>query len=79
MRLVLSQALKLVVIGLGIGLVGAFAATRMLASLLYRVRPADPVTFAAITLLLAAITIFAGLVPAIRATRIDPLVALRYE
>jgi putative ABC transport system permease protein len=79
MRLILSQALKLAVIGLGIGLVGAFAATRMLASLLYRVRPADPVTFAAITLLLAAITIFAGLVPAIRATRIDPLVALRYE
>ena len=79
MRLILSQALKLAVFGLGIGLIGAFAATRMLASLLYRVRPADPVTFAAITLLLAAITIFAGLVPAIRATRIDPLVALRYE
>jgi putative ABC transport system permease protein len=79
MRLILSQALQLAVIGLGIGLIGAFAATRMLASLLYRVRPADPMTFIGITTLLAAITILAGLVPAIRATRIDPLVALRYE
>jgi putative ABC transport system permease protein len=79
MALILSQALKLTVIGLGIGLIGAFVVTRTLASLLYHVRPADPTTFVAITGLLAAITIMAGLVPALRATRIDPLVALRYE
>jgi putative ABC transport system permease protein len=79
MHLILSQAVQLALIGLGVGLVGAFAATRTLGSLLYRVHPADPVTFIGITVLLAAITIFAGLVPAIRATRIDPLVALRYE
>jgi putative ABC transport system permease protein len=79
MRLILSQALKLAVVGLGIGLIGAFVVTRTLASLLYHVRPADPATFIAITGLLAAITIMAGLVPALRATRIDPLVALRYE
>ena len=77
--LILSQALKLTVIGLGIGLIGAFVVTRTLGSLLYHVRPADPATFIAITALLAAITIMAGLVPALRATRIDPLVALRYE
>jgi ABC-type antimicrobial peptide transport system permease subunit len=79
MRMILIQALQFAVIGLAVGLFGAFAATRAVSSLLFGVRPADPSTFLGITFVLMLVTIFAGLVPALRATRVDPLVALRYE
>jgi putative ABC transport system permease protein len=79
LRMILNQALKLAGIGVVVGVVGALMATRALGSLLFGVKPADPSTFLGITLLLATITVLAGLVPALRATRVDPMVALHYE
>jgi predicted permease len=78
-KLVLGQGLRLTLFGLAIGFALAFAATRLLASRLYGVSPLDPVTFAAISLLLAVTAVIASLVPAVRATRTDPMVAIRHE
>jgi putative ABC transport system permease protein len=77
--LVLRQGMILVLIGLGLGLAGAFAATRQLASLVYGVSTSDPWTFAIVALVLAAVAFAANFLPAHRATRIDPLIALRQE
>ncbi|HVF23948.1 MAG TPA: FtsX-like permease family protein, partial [Pyrinomonadaceae bacterium] len=77
MRLVLSRAMVLAVIGIGIGLAGAVAVTRYMTSLLFGVEPIDVVTFAGVSLILAAVVFIACLVPARRATKIDPLEALR--
>jgi putative ABC transport system permease protein len=77
--LVLGQGMILVLIGLGLGLAGAFAATRQLASLVYGVSTNDPWTFAIVALVLAAVALAANFLPARRATRIDPLIALRQE
>jgi ABC-type antimicrobial peptide transport system permease subunit len=78
-RLVVGQAMTLVGISLGLGLIGAFGATRLLNSLLYGVRAWDPVTFVAIVLLVSIVAFLAAWLPARRATRIDPVVALRAE
>src|SRR5208282_3839780 len=78
-RMVLGQAGKMVLFGIGIGLAAALALTRLMASMLFGVRPSDPLTLAAVSLLLAAVSLLACYVPARRATRVDPVIALRYE
>lgn len=79
LRSVLRQGFKLTLTGLVIGMGGAFAATRILHSLLYDVSPVDPVTFVCVSLLLAGVAMLACYIPARRAARIDPMKALRYE
>jgi putative ABC transport system permease protein len=78
-RLVLSEALHLAAVGLGFGLLGSFALNRLLASLLYGVGPADPLTFICVSTLLLLTAILASFVPARRAAAVDPLTALRQE
>jgi putative ABC transport system permease protein len=78
-RLVLRQGLVLVATGLLLGLLVSLALTQFVATLLVGVGTADPVTFGGIALLLLGVALFAGYVPARRATRVDPMVALRYE
>ena len=76
---VLGFGVRLAGIGLAVGLAVALAATRLLSSLLYGVRPTDAVTFAAVSFILLVVALIASYLPARRATRVDPLVALRYE
>jgi putative ABC transport system permease protein len=78
-RLVVQYGVTLTACGLVIGLAGSFALTRFLSSLLFGVTAHDPATFVAITGLLAIVALIACLVPAWRATKVDPLIALRYE
>jgi predicted permease len=79
LKMVLRQGLTVVGAGLGVGLLLALAGTRVMGGLIVGVKPTDPLTFAVVVGLLAAIALYACWVPARRATRIDPLVALRYE
>jgi ABC-type antimicrobial peptide transport system permease subunit len=79
LRLVLAQGARLAVIGIAIGVVGALGLARVVASLLHGVGPTDPLTFVAVSVTLAAVAVAACYVPARRATRVDPLVAMRAE
>jgi putative ABC transport system permease protein len=79
LKLVLRRAMLLAVVGVGIGVVGALAVTRYLTSLLFGVKPFDAITFAAVALGLVIVALLAAVLPARRATKVDPLVALRYE
>jgi ABC-type antimicrobial peptide transport system permease subunit len=79
LRLVVRQGMALTLTGLAIGLAGAFALTRVLSDFLFEVGVTDPATFTLISLLLAAVALLACYLPARRATKVDPLVALRRE
>jgi ABC-type antimicrobial peptide transport system permease subunit len=79
LRMVLGNALALVGAGIGVGLLGAVALSRIMATLLFELSPTDPATLVGVAALLAAVALLASYLPARRATRVDPLVALRSE
>jgi putative ABC transport system permease protein len=79
LRMTVKQSLKLVVMGVAIGLVAAFVLTRVMTSLLFGISATDPVTFVSISLMLMSVAMFASYIPALRATKVDPMVALRAQ
>jgi putative ABC transport system permease protein len=79
LSLVVRRSVALTVMGLAIGLIGAFALTRVLSGVLFGVSPTDPASYVGISLVLFAVALVASYVPARRAARVEPAVALRYE
>jgi putative ABC transport system permease protein len=79
LKLAMGQGLRLVVIGVAIGLAGAFVLTRVMASLLFGVSATDPLTFVTISLVLLSVAMLASYIPSLRAMKVDPMVALRYQ
>jgi putative ABC transport system permease protein len=79
LRMVVGQAMALALVGVAVGAVGAWLLSRLMQKLLFGVSASDPVTFAAVAGLLAAVAALAAAVPGLRATRVDPVIALRSE
>ena len=79
LKLTIGQGLRLVLTGIVIGLAAAFVLTRVMSSLLFGISPTDPITFIAISLVLLVVSLLASYIPALRATRVDPMFALRYQ
>jgi putative ABC transport system permease protein len=79
LRVVLNEAVLIVIAGVAAGLLGSLLLTRFLQTLLFDIKPTDPLTFGALTILLAGVALLASFIPARRAIRIDPLLALRHE
>jgi putative ABC transport system permease protein len=79
LNLVLRQALGMTVAGIAAGVAASFGLTRLLSAQLFGVKPSDPLTFAAVPLILLVVALAAAFIPALRASRVDPLVALRHE
>ena len=78
-KMIVAEGLKLAVVGVTIGVIGAIALTRLITSLLYDVSPVDPVTFLGVSLVLALAALVASYIPALKATRVDPVLALKHE
>jgi putative ABC transport system permease protein len=79
LKMTVGQGLRLVFTGVAIGLAAAFVLTRVMATLLFGVSPTDPLTFVSISIVLIGVAVLASYIPALRATRVDPMFALRYE
>jgi putative ABC transport system permease protein len=79
LKLVVGQGMRLAVLGVVVGMVVSMALTRLMSSLLFGVSPRDPLTFTVVAALLAGVALFANYIPARRAAKVDPMVALRYE
>jgi putative ABC transport system permease protein len=79
LKMTVAHALRLVLTGVAIGLAAAFVLTRVMSTLLFGVSPTDPLTFISISIVLVSVAVTASYLPALRATRVDPMFALRYE
>jgi putative ABC transport system permease protein len=79
LRVIVGHGLRLVLLGLCIGVAGALIMTREMSSVLFGVTPSDPLTFTVVAIVLGAVALLASYIPARRAMRVDPMVALRYE
>jgi putative ABC transport system permease protein len=79
LKLIVGHGMLLALLGVGIGIAGALALGRLMAGLLYAVKPNDPATFVVVSLVLTVVAFLASYIPARRATKVDPMVALRYE